>query len=103
VYSFNYVSPSATINTVYNGFAQCEVPVTVQEHFIVEKTFVYPNPFHDKILAFGSQSKQSFVLMDVRGNVIFSGPDLESQNFSNLSGGIYFLRTHNYTHRLMKR
>lgn len=57
---------------------------------------VFPNPFSSKIQVFvnGVQSQPTwmFHLYDQLGTLVFSGTDIEQQDFSALPGGMYFLK-----------
>jgi len=52
----------------------------------------YPNPFQTHLYAKTASSEDVFELMNVLGQVVFSGKDIEKQDFSGLEKGVYFLR-----------
>jgi hypothetical protein len=63
----------------------------------------FPNPFSDKINLTNTTGKEFFTLINYFGQVIWSGINIEQQNFSYLSNGLYFLRIDNRTIKLVKQ
>lgn len=53
---------------------------------------VFPNPFTDKIFV-QNMERENYELSNSFGQVIYSGKNIEAQDFSNLPNGIYFLKT----------
>lgn len=53
---------------------------------------IYPNPFTDRIKIKNGNTNSSFEFINTCGKPIYSGKDIEGQDFSNLYPGIYFLR-----------
>ncbi len=53
---------------------------------------VYPNPFFSQLHSASKKENVSFELLNCLGEVIYKGHEIETQNFSTLSNGIYFLR-----------
>lgn len=44
-YTFHYVSPAGTVDSVYNGFTQCQFPTSVENPLVAENSFkLFPNP-----------------------------------------------------------
>jgi hypothetical protein len=66
------------------------------------KIEVFPNPFSDKINLTNTTGKEIFTLINSFGQLIWLGINIEKQNFSYLSNGLYFLRTDNKTIKLVK-
>lgn len=61
---------------------------------------LYPtNPFSDKINIVTSESCE---LIDSFGKTVYKGNSIHTQNFENLNKGIYFLRIHLTTYKLIK-
>lgn len=52
----------------------------------------FPNPFHAHIYLKPKQDNGYFELINPFGQLVFSGTDIENQDFSNLAGGLYFLK-----------
>ncbi|MEI6408480.1 MAG: T9SS type A sorting domain-containing protein [Bacteroidota bacterium] len=53
---------------------------------------IFPNPFDSKIRFEPSIGQETAVLTDTFGKIIYAGNDIENQDFTNLSNGIYFLK-----------
>jgi len=94
-YTFDYVTPSATNTNTYNGFAQCDVPLYVQEYLEENKFSIYPNPFTESLMISNPNPNAVYTLYNSQGQVIFSGNQIENQHFSNLAKGVYFLQIQN--------
>jgi hypothetical protein len=54
---------------------------------------VFPNPFSSKINIENAIGNETFELYNEIGQLLFSGRNIDKQDFSNLSKGIYFLKT----------
>jgi hypothetical protein len=52
----------------------------------------YPNPFTSFIHLSNSSGNELFTLMNVMGQVIWSGRNIETRDFSGIQEGIYFLK-----------
>ncbi|MFN6037363.1 MAG: T9SS type A sorting domain-containing protein, partial [Bacteroidota bacterium] len=63
---------------------------------------VYPNPFTTTIQLKNVSDKTECVLHNYVGQIIWSGKNIEQQNFSYLLNGIYFLRVDNRKIKLVK-
>jgi hypothetical protein len=64
---------------------------------------VYPNPFTNKINLINTTGKEHFTLFNYFGQVVWSGKSIEKQDFSELTGGLYFLKVDNRTIKLVKQ
>jgi hypothetical protein len=53
---------------------------------------IYPNPFTNKINAINATGKELFELIDAMGQTIWAGKQIEEQDFSRFTKGMYFLR-----------
>lgn len=91
-YTFNYVTPVGINSVNYNGFTQCNTPLSTQENLIAETIEAFPNPFYDKINITTSDINQTCVLYNNFGQIIFSGKNIDEHNFSGLVPGVYFLQ-----------
>ena len=58
----------------------------------VQSPSVYPNPFTSAIRLRSKSGDDFFEMRNVLGQVVYSGRDIESQNFSSLPRGIYMLK-----------
>jgi len=53
---------------------------------------VYPNPFRDQIKLLNVSSSAHYSLMNTLGQIVWSGNNIENQNFSHLNRGQYLLK-----------
>lgn len=58
----------------------------------------YPNPFTHKIQVANLTETASFELKNIYGEMLFEGKNIENEDFSHLSAGIYFLMVKNKQH-----
>ena len=56
------------------------------------KLSIYPNPFSNKIILKNALGNENFELYNSFGQLIFSGKNIDQQNFDSLINGIYFLK-----------
>jgi hypothetical protein len=64
---------------------------------------VYPNPFTNKINLTNTTGKEHFTLFNYFNQVVWTGKSIEKQDFSELTGGLYFLKVDNRTIKLVKQ
>lgn len=99
-YTFQYVTPTGTTTTNYNGFAQCTVPALEAEHFIaLEKSItIYPNPATDRLYIYLSNKSveheiQSIALYDLKGSLQTKALQFSSTiDISQLTKGTYLVK-----------
>lgn len=91
-YTFNYVTPNGTTTNNYNGFNQCNLPLSISELFNIQDLVIFPNPFYDNIQINHNINNGFYTLINSTGKIIYSGKNINEQNFSNLTSGIYYLR-----------
>lgn len=63
---------------------------------------VYPNPFRDRLFLKNTSQNTAYQLFNAIGQVVFSGKNLEQQDFSGLPPGIYFLKIADRTNAVLK-
>jgi hypothetical protein len=80
------------MTTLVNGISFCAPTTGTKDLTIKEKPFVYPNPFYAQIYLNSPGTDTETELVNLMGQIIFSGKHIERQNFSNLVSGTYFLR-----------
>ena len=70
----------------------------------VNKIKLYPNPFNSSINISGAIGSEFYSLTNLFGQMIWSGKNIEQQDFSSLTSGIYFLTIDNdrQTFKLIK-
>ena len=52
----------------------------------------YPNPFTNKINLRNASGKENYELLNSIGQIMWKGMNIDQQDFSNLAGGVYFLK-----------
>lgn len=78
----NQLSASCNLNT----------STAVHEVAINSKLAVFPNPFTNKINIRGPRESSLYRLINIMGQQIWSGTNIENEDFSHLLNGIYFLK-----------
>jgi hypothetical protein len=58
----------------------------------LENIHIFPNPFENFIEIENAQGNEIYELSNGVGQVFFKGKNIETQDFSNLLQGIYFLK-----------
>lgn len=66
------------------------------------KPIVSPNPFTEHFFLKEKTGNENFELFNVIGQIIFSGCNVEQQNFSFLPSGIYFLKVFDASNAVIK-
>jgi hypothetical protein len=100
VYTFQYVTPSGTTSTNYNGPAQCTVPNLAAANFIsIEKSItIFPNPTTDILQinignGFLENDVQSISIYDLKGSLVSKTSKFTaSLNIKNISKGTYLVK-----------
>jgi len=72
--------------------ASCGVNTNIENAHILQKLKVFPNPFERNLHFQNLNGRENFLLFTQLGQVVYSGKEIESQNFSDLPKGIYFLK-----------
>ncbi len=97
-YSFNYVTPSGTTTTNYNGFTQCTVPLANNVFALDNSITLYPNPAKDILqINLGSDSIendiQNVAIYGIKGDLILKTDGFKSNiDIKNLASGTYFVK-----------
>ncbi len=85
------------VNLLNNGM-QCNSGVGITQNFISTlPEHVFPNPFFSKIEISEKQPQATFELTSCLGEIIYSGKDIELEDFSTLPAGLYFLKINSIT------
>ncbi len=98
VYIFDYVTPSGTTTTSYNGFLQCTLLANILNNTNEsEDIFIYPNPTNRNFSIQMSEAQQKSVkqisIYSLSGNQVYSKTEYEEKmDFSNLHKGIYIVK-----------
>ncbi|WP_264520184.1 T9SS type A sorting domain-containing protein [Flavobacterium sp. N1994] len=98
-YTFNYVTPSGTTTTNYNGFAQCTVPTLNNSTFVSEPNIhLYPNPVKEVLnINLGNDSLQdevqNIMIYSIKGDVVLKVEKFKSAiDIRNLAKGTYLVK-----------
>ena len=62
----------------------------------------FPNPFIEKIYLQNLTGTEYLILYNPQGQILWYGNNIEKENFSNLSNGLYFLKINNSLIKLIK-
>lgn len=98
VYTFHFIDPGATRDSVYNGFTQCTVPVAIDESLSEGDVQLYPNPSDG---SFSVKLPDGIHLEDIHGisvlsatgGLIYESKDLQGPiRLANLPAGNYLVR-----------
>ena len=100
LYIFQYITPTGSTSTNYNGPAQCVVPNLGAEDFMaIEKNIkIYPNPATDILQinlgnSFLENDVQNIAIYDLKGSLILKIKDfIPTLDIKQLANGTYFLK-----------
>ncbi len=111
----NTSSPVPTLTEMQNGisgfinntkFQNCSVDTTISNLLKVcnptgiesfakqEKFVVYPNPFTASVNVKSNEQQLFYELINLTGQTFWTGKQINNQDFSSLTTGLYFLRIH---------
>lgn len=76
MYTFNFITPSATTTSTYNGFVPCLVPTAVDDVIAANGFEIYPNPSNGRFaLKLGEDLNindlQSITIFDLHGKLVY--------------------------------
>lgn len=91
LFNYNYLCNEMTNLISAGTFCNSSVGINNMEN-INQTNSIYPNPFSSYIHLQSKSENENFKLTDCLGQIIYSGNKIESQDFSYLSNGIYFLQ-----------
>ena len=97
-YTFNYVTPSASSTTNYNGFSQCTVPLANNVFSLDADVTVYPNPARELIQIhlgenISENDIQNICIYSLKGELVSKTPFFKSQiDIKNFASGTYFVK-----------
>lgn len=74
------------------NLVMCNTNAISQNTDLPENISVYPNPFSNTIQLQNTTGKAYFALMNMYGEILFEGKNIENEDFSHLSEGIYCLK-----------
>jgi aryl-phospho-beta-D-glucosidase BglC (GH1 family) len=79
---------------VFNMLNLCSV-TGIQNIEALKHLNVYPNPFTSSINIEGIVENEYYELLNSTGQIIWTGKQINNQDFSSLTNGLYFLRIYN--------
>ena len=79
---------------VFNMLNLCSA-TGIQNIEALKSLNVYPNPFTTSINIEGKLENEYYELLNLTGQIIWKGKQINTQNFSSLSDGLYFLKIYN--------
>lgn len=87
--NYNYLCNEMT--TLVGNGQFCE-PLAITEQPISYNPTAFPNPFTSQIAISAKDAGQLFQLSTITGQVIYSGKNIDKQDFTSLPKGVYFLK-----------
>jgi hypothetical protein len=110
VYTFNFIDPSGTTTSHYNGFTPCTVPTSLETVANTDANIsVYPNPTINALhieLGEGIQDKEvkGIEVLDSQGKSIYTLGHYESNlEVGHLAKGVYFVNIQMDKYRVTKK
>lgn len=88
----NYSELCSQMTTLVGGTSYCSSKYLGTESFDDHKSVVFPNPFQSTINLTSYSGNESYEFYSSSGKLIYSGLNIEKQNFSKIAKGVYFLR-----------
>lgn len=85
VYTFNFISPTGTTTSTYNGFKPCDVPTLLHDISELESTVsIYPNPANDYLnISLGGEDHerdvQQITISSLAGQKVFERTKFANQ------------------------
>ncbi len=85
VYTFNFISPTGTTTSTYNGFKPCDVPTLLHDISELESTVsIYPNPANDYLnISLGGENHerdvQQITILSLAGQKVFERTKFANQ------------------------
>ncbi len=99
VYTFNFLYPTATSTSTYNGFVQCTVPTAINENKNENTNLlIYPNPTNDLLLlkfndAIQEKDVQSISIYNIDGDLVYKTEEFKKNiDIKKYSKGTYILQ-----------
>jgi Secretion system C-terminal sorting domain len=85
-----------TFKPVWDYMIDSVLPVLGIENYDYRgKLTVSPNPFSNKMVIKNALGNEIFILTNVKGQLIYSGKNIQDKDFSSLQSGLYFLKINN--------
>lgn len=97
-YTFNYVTPTGTTTTNYNGFTQCTVPLANNAFVLDNAIQLYPNPAKDLLQINLSNDImeseiQNITIYGIKGDLVLKTDRFKTNiDIKSLTSGTYFVK-----------
>lgn len=98
----NYTALCTEMTTLVGGTDYCNPSFLNNESFESNANLVFPNPFQATIQLRSYSGNENYELYSSLGQLIYSGPSIEKQDFSGLVSRVYFLRIKDRTTTTVK-
>ena len=92
-YTFEYVTPNSMNTIVYNGFFQCEVPLSLMEQSDEMNPEFFPNPFSECLSVKGVAASAQFDLYNISGKWLMRAQTPQDFTHATIPSGMYFIKT----------
>ena len=92
-YYFEYVTPQNSNSIVYNGFFQCEVPLSMMEESTDIHPDFFPNPFRETLHAKVTKASTRYDLYNSSGTWIMRSSTPQEFASPTIPPGLYFITT----------
>ncbi len=99
IINYNYLCNEMT--TLVGNGQFCE-PLAITEQPVNYSPAAFPNPFTSHITINAKDAGQQFQLSTITGQVIYSGKNIDKQDFSSIAKGIYLLKAMDKSNRITK-
>ena len=110
VFTFNFISPTVTTTSTYNGRAICTVPVATTSSFFIEKQItIFPNPVSDVFYIYLNDANLEKSIKNTTIYGINGSKIIEYQGFKDaidakeFASGIYFIKIETETGIITKK
>lgn len=100
VTNYNYLCSEMT-NLVGSG-SFCNTAIDIKQAIANNPLKMYPNPFSSHIQIKALKGNESVELSNSLGQVLFSGQNIEKEDFSYLPKGVYFLKVNSQLIKMIK-
>lgn len=86
----------------FQNYTTSCITTGINDISITNNLLPYPNPFIDNIHIQNLTGTEYFTLYNSQGQTLWYGKNIEKENFSSLSNGLYFLKINNSLIKLIK-
>lgn len=108
-YTFNFISPTGTTTTIYNGFVQCNIPTSSDDMLLSNSLKVFPNPAREIITIdpgdkINSSEIQKITIYTLHGEIMYQKHSFTNTiNTRDFATGTYILNVQIGDRQLSKK